>query len=104
MLERYAPGFRDLILASHSVTAAEMPEQNPNYIGGDISAGAATLGQLLRRPVISRDPWRTPLDGVYLCGASTVPGPGVHGLSGWYAARSALHHDFGGLGAPSLRP
>jgi phytoene dehydrogenase-like protein len=104
VLESYAPGFRDLILASHSVTAAELPEQNPNYVAGDISAGAATLRQLLRRPVISRDPWRTPLEGVYLCGASTVPGPGVHGLSGWYAARSALHHDFGGLGAPSLRP
>jgi phytoene dehydrogenase-like protein len=103
VIERHAPGFRDLILASHSVTAAELPDQNPNYVHGDISAGEATLLQLLRRPVISRDPWRTPLDGVYLCGASTVPGPGVHGLSGWYAARSALHHELG-KDAPSLRP
>ncbi|MGZ8803766.1 MAG: phytoene desaturase family protein, partial [Microbacterium sp.] len=103
-IERHAPGFRDLILASHSVSAAEMPAQNPNYVGGDISAGAATLSQLLRRPVLSRDPWRTPAAGVYLCGASTVPGPGVHGLSGWYAALSALRHDFGDLTAPSLAP
>lgn len=103
VIERHAPGFRDLILASHGVTAAELPDQNPNYVHGDISAGEATLLQLLRRPVISRDPWRTPLEGVYLCGASTVPGPGVHGLSGWYAARSTLHHDFG-KDAPSLRP
>jgi phytoene dehydrogenase-like protein len=104
VIERYAPGFRDLILASHSVSAAELPEQNPNYIAGDISAGAATLRQLLRRPAISRDPWRTPVAGVYLCGASTVPGPGVHGLSGWYAALSALRHEFDGIPSPSLRP
>jgi phytoene dehydrogenase-like protein len=103
VIERHAPGFTDLVLASHSVSAAELPEQNPNYVAGDISAGAATLPQLLRRPVLSVDPWRTPLDGVYLCGASTVPGPGVHGLSGWYAARSALRSEFGERRMPSLR-
>ncbi|MCR2813065.1 NAD(P)/FAD-dependent oxidoreductase [Microbacterium sp. zg.Y1090] len=103
-IERSAPGFRDLILDSRSVTAAQLPEENPNYIDGDISAGAATLPQLLRRPVLSTDPWRTPMPGVYLCGASTVPGPGVHGLSGWYAARSALRHTFRLPDAPSLAP
>ncbi|MCR2826325.1 phytoene desaturase family protein [Microbacterium sp. zg.Y909] len=101
-IERAAPGFRDLILDSRSVTAAQLPEENPNYIDGDISAGAATLRQLVRRPVLSTDPWRTPLPGVYLCGASTSPGPGVHGLSGWYAARSALRETFGIRTAPSL--
>ncbi|MCR2783020.1 MULTISPECIES: NAD(P)/FAD-dependent oxidoreductase [unclassified Microbacterium] len=103
-IERAAPGFRDLILDSHSVTAADLPEENPNYIDGDISAGAASLRQLLRRPVVATDPWHTPLPGVYLCGASTVPGPGVHGLSGWYAARSALRRSFGIRTLPSLAP
>ena len=104
MIERSAPGFRDIILDARSVTAAELPEENPNYIDGDISAGAATLRQLVRRPVATTDPWRTPLPGVYLCGASTVPGPGVHGLSGWYAARSALRHTFRLPTLPSLAP
>lgn len=103
-IERSAPGFRDLILDSRSVTAAALPEENPNYIDGDISAGAATLRQLVRRPVATTDPWHTPLAGVYLCGASTVPGPGVHGLSGWYAARSALRRTFGITTVPSLAP
>ncbi|MCR2816242.1 phytoene desaturase family protein [Microbacterium jiangjiandongii] len=101
-IERAAPGFRDLIIDSRSVTAAQLPDENPNYIDGDISAGAATLRQLVRRPVVSTDPWRTPLPGVYLCGASTSPGPGVHGLSGWYAARSALRATFGIRKPPSL--
>ncbi|MCR2794194.1 NAD(P)/FAD-dependent oxidoreductase [Microbacterium sp. zg.Y625] len=101
-IERAAPGFRDLIIDSRSVTAAQLPDENPNYVDGDISAGAATLRQLVRRPVVSTDPWRTPLPGVYLCGASTSPGPGVHGLSGWYAARSALRATFGIRKPPSL--
>lgn len=94
-LERFAPGFRDLILASTSKSAAQMQEYNPNYIGGDIASGAATFPQLLARPVLSRDPWRTPAKGVYLASASATPGPGVHGLVGWRAALSALRHDFG---------
>jgi len=94
-LERFAPGFRDLILASVSKSAAEMQDYNPNYIGGDIASGAATFGQLLARPRLSRDPWRTPAKGVYLASASATPGPGVHGLVGWRAAISALRNDFG---------
>jgi phytoene dehydrogenase-like protein len=100
-IERFAPGFRDLILASTAKTAVEMEAYNPNYIGGDISAGAATLKQLAVRPVFSTDPWRTPVKGVYLCSSSTPPGPGVHGLAGWLAAKSALRHDFR-LEAPNL--
>lgn len=78
-------------MASSARTAAQLAEHNPNYIGGDIAAGTlTTLPQLLARPVLSLDPWRTPMPGVYLTGASTVPGPGVHGQSGWFAARSVL--------------
>ena len=103
-IERFAPGFRDLILASASRTAVEMQAENANYIGGDIAAGAPTMRQLLRRPVLSPDPWRTPLAGVYLASASTPPGPGVHGLAGWHAARSALRHTFGLTAPTSLAP
>lgn len=103
-IEAVAPGFRDVIIASRSWSAADLQSDNPNYIGGDIAAGAATLGQLLARPVLSLDPWRTPMAGVYLCGASTVPGPGVHGQSGWFAARSVLQHEFGISRTPSLAP
>lgn len=103
-IERYAPGFRDTILASTSRTAMKMEQLNPNYIGGDISAGEVSLTQLLRRPVLSPDPWRTPLRGVYLCSSSTPPGPGVHGLAGWHAALSALRHDLGVHTAPDLSP
>ncbi len=103
-IERFAPGFRDTIVALHSRTAADVARHNPNYPGGDISAGAPTMVQLLRRPVLRPDPWRTPIPGLYLCSASTAPGPGVHGLCGWWAARSALSHDFGIPTLPDLSP
>jgi len=94
-IERFAPGFRDLVLASVSTTAQQMQQHNPNYIGGDIASGAASFRQLLARPVLAPDPWRTPVRGVYLSSASAAPGPGVHGLVGWRAALSALRHEFG---------
>lgn len=94
-IERYAPGFRDTVLAVSSRTATEVEAYNPNYVGGDIGAGEVSFAQLVGRPVLSPDPWRTPADGIYLCSASTPPGPGVHGLAGYYAARSALRHEFG---------
>ncbi|WP_125613052.1 phytoene desaturase family protein [Specibacter cremeus] len=100
-IERFAPGFRDLVLASRTVTAAQLPGYNANYIGGDISTGAVTIAQLLRRPVVAADPWRTPAPGLYLGSAATPPGPAVHGMCGWLAARSALRHTFG-LPAPKL--
>ncbi|QAY73022.1 NAD(P)/FAD-dependent oxidoreductase [Agromyces protaetiae] len=103
-IERFAPGFRDLVLASASRTAIDVEAHNPNYVLGDISAGEPDFAQLLRRPVLSPDPWRTPARGIYLCSASTPPGPGVHGLGGWHAARSALRHEFGITAAPSLAP
>ena len=103
-IERFAPGFRDTILATSSRSAVDVARYNPNYPGGDISAGAPSLPQLLRRPVISTDPWRTPVEGVYLCSSSVSPGPGVTGLVGWHAAQSALRHEFGTRTLPSLSP
>ncbi|MFC0863795.1 phytoene desaturase family protein [Sphaerimonospora cavernae] len=94
-VERFAPGFRDLILAKHVVTAAQAQRHNPNYVGGDISGGATTLWQLMMRPAPRWDPYRTPLPGVYLCSSSTPPGQAVHGMSGVHAAGRALRHRFG---------
>ncbi|MRG60061.1 FAD-dependent oxidoreductase [Agromyces sp. CFH 90414] len=103
-VERFAPGFRDTILQVASSTAVDVEAHNPNYVLGDIASGEPNLWQLVSRPVLSTDPWRTPAKGVYLCGASTPPGPGVHGLAGWHAARSALRHEFGIRRAPDLSP
>src|SRR5215218_10713684 len=89
-VERFAPGFRDLILAKHTMGPAEMERRNPNYVGGDINGGVQDLGQLFSRPVLSFDPYATPADGLYICSSSTPPGGGVHGLCGYFAARSAL--------------
>jgi phytoene dehydrogenase-like protein len=103
-IERFAPGFRDTIVATSSRSAREVEEHNPNYPGGDIAAGAPDLWQLLCRPVLSPDPWRTPIPGVYLASASASPGPGVTGMAGWLAALSALRHDFGTRMLPDLSP
>jgi phytoene dehydrogenase-like protein len=97
-LERFAPGFRDVVLASTSTSAAELERYNPNYVGGDIASGDVGVVQLLARPVLSRHPWRTPVEGVYLCSSATPPGPGVHGMSGYHAARLALRDRFGARG------
>jgi phytoene dehydrogenase-like protein len=93
-IERFAPGFRDTIKAMSSRTATDLETHNPNYVGGDIAAGEVSMKQLLARPVLSADPWKTPLPGVYLCSSSTPPGPGVHGLPGWRAALSALRREY----------
>ena len=77
------------------VTAAQEEEHNANYVGGDIAAGATTPWQMVMRPVPRWDPYRTPMDGVYLCSASTPPGPAVHGMAGVHAARRALRQVFG---------
>ncbi|MGE5214461.1 MAG: phytoene desaturase family protein [Nitrospirota bacterium] len=93
-IERFAPGFRDCILARHKIAAADLARSNPNLTGGDISGGAANLAQLIARPIFSPTPYRTPLPGVYLCSASTPPGGGVHGMCGYHAARVALRDRF----------
>ena len=89
-IERFAPGFRDVILARHTVNCAEFERGNANLVGGDINGGAADLWQLLARPVLSRCPYRTPVPGLYLCSSSTPPGGGVHGMCGFHAAEAAL--------------
>lgn len=89
-IERFAPGFKDRILARRSMTAADYERYDANYVGGDINGGAATLRQTLFRPTARWNPYRTGIDGVYLCSSSTPPGGGVHGLCGALAARTAL--------------
>jgi phytoene dehydrogenase-like protein len=89
-VERFAPGFRDLILARHAMGPSELEAHNRNLVGGDLNGGAMDLGQLFFRPVRKLVPYRTPLEGVYLCSASTPPGGGVHGMCGYSAARVAL--------------
>lgn len=100
-IERYAPGFTDTVIAEHGISGAEYARYNPNYVGGDIATGAIGLRQSVFRPVARWDPYRTPLPGVYLCSAATPPGPGVHGMCGLLAARSALRHEYG-LPLPAL--
>ena len=89
-MERFAPGFRDLILARHVMNTADMERQNANYIGGDIGGGVADLWQLFARPAPRLNPYATPLPGLYICSASTPPGGGVHGMCGYFAAQAAL--------------
>lgn len=93
-IERFAPGTRDRIRAIRTVTAAERAQSNPNDVGGDINAGALTLTQLVRRPVLGHAPWRTSIRGTYLCSAATAPGTGVHGMAGYGAAALALRDVF----------
>jgi phytoene dehydrogenase-like protein len=95
-IERFAPGFRDLVLAKAVLTAAQEELQNPNYPGGDIAAGAQTMRQTFARPALRWNPYRTGIAGTYLCSSSTPPGPGVHGRCGELAAQTALHDIFGG--------
>jgi len=90
-IERFAPGFRECVLARHTFNTLQMQAYNPNYIGGDILGGAQDLIQTFMRPVLSLHPYQTALPGVYLCSASTPPGGGVHGMSGYHAARKVLH-------------
>jgi phytoene dehydrogenase-like protein len=104
-VERFAPGFSDRILARHTMDTAQLEAHNANYVGGDIGGGAVDLRQFVTRPGLSARPWRTPVDGVYLCSASTPPGPGVHGMCGWRAARTAIADDDRGRpGRPSSWP
>ena len=89
-VERFATGFRDLILARSTLAPRELEARNRNLVGGDLNGGAMDLGQVFRRPAFRLVPWKTPLEGVYLCSAATPPGGGVHGMCGNWAARAAL--------------
>ena len=93
-VERFAPGFRDRIIARHTMGPAQMEAHNANYIGGDINGGIQDIGQLFTRPVARLDPYSTPNKRIYLCSSSTPPGGGVHGMGGYHAARAALKRAF----------
>lgn len=93
-VERFAPGFRDLILARHVMNTAQMEAYNPNYIGGDINGGIIDIEQLFTRPALRFSPYRTSAKGLYVCSSSTPPGGGVHGMCGYHAAQQALRDLF----------
>jgi phytoene dehydrogenase-like protein len=89
-VERFAPGFRDLIAARSAMDSAEVERRNPNYVGGDINGGTQDLRQLFTRPVARPVPYSTPVPDLFICSSSTPPGGGVHGMCGYFAARAAL--------------
>ncbi len=93
-VERFAPGFKDRILARSTMNTAQMQEHNPNYIGGDINGGVIDIGQLFTRPALRWSPYKTSAKGIYMCSSSTPPGGGVHGMCGYHAAKRALKDVF----------
>jgi len=93
-VERFAPGFKETILAKHTMNTAQLEEYNPNYIGGDINGGVIDIGQLFTRPTLRWSPYKTSAKGIYICSSSTPPGGGVHGMCGYHAAKRALKDVF----------
>lgn len=93
-VERFAPGFRERILARHTINTKQLENYNPNYIGGDINGGAMDITQLFTRPVLRRSPYTTSAKGIYICSSSTPPGGGVHGMCGYHAAKRVLKDMF----------
>jgi phytoene dehydrogenase-like protein len=89
-IERFAPGFRDVVRARRAMGPAEVQAHNANYIGGDINGGLADLRQIVARPSLRWNPYTTPNPRLFICSSSTPPGGGVHGMCGWHAARAAL--------------
>lgn len=103
VVERFAPGFRDVVVAARAVPAARLCDHNANYVGGDIGMGGNSAWRAIAGPTPRLNPWRTPIPKVYLCSAATPPGGGVHGMAGYYAARTLLRREFG-IGMPKLAP
>jgi phytoene dehydrogenase-like protein len=93
-IERFAPGFREIILSRHTSNCAQLEMKNANLVDGTISGGANNLGQLLARPILSPSPYRIPVKGYYLCSSSTPPGGGVHGMCGFHAAETVIRDCF----------
>ncbi|MGF1663974.1 MAG: phytoene desaturase family protein, partial [Kineosporiaceae bacterium] len=89
-IERFAPGFRDTVTGVHVRTASRLAEENPVHVGGDIAVGVSSVLGIALRPVPRWDAYRTPAPGVYVCSSATPPGPGVHGMGGYWAAREVL--------------
>src|SRR5699024_1354500 len=103
-IERFAPGFRDVVVAARGIPASRMAEHNPALVGGDISMGRVTMAGMIARPTARWDPYRLGGTGWYLFSQATPPGPGVHGMSGWHAARRVLGKEFGIREMPDLSP
>jgi phytoene dehydrogenase-like protein len=93
-VERFAPGFKNVILARHTMNTAQIEAHNPNYIGGDIGGGVNDIGQLFTRPALRWSPYKTSAKGIYICSSSTPPGGGVHGMCGYHSAKQALKDIF----------
>jgi phytoene dehydrogenase-like protein len=93
-IERFAPGFKDRILAKHTMNSTQMEEYNPNYVGGDINGGVIDVRQLFTRPALRWSPYKSSAKGIYICSASTPPGGGVHGMCGYNAAKRVLKDIF----------
>jgi phytoene dehydrogenase-like protein len=104
VVERFAPGFREIVVAARAVPAARMADHNANYVGGDIGMGGNSAWRAIAGPTPRLNPWRTPIPKVYLCSAATPPGGGVHGMAGYYAARTLLKHEFGITRMPKMAP
>ncbi|MGI9162008.1 MAG: phytoene desaturase family protein [Mycobacterium sp.] len=103
VMERFAPGFGDIVVAARSIPASRLHEHDANYVGGDIGVGGNSVVRAILGPTPRVNPWTTPIKGAYLCSSATPPGGGVHGMSGYYAARTVLKREFG-LGVPTLAP
>jgi phytoene dehydrogenase-like protein len=104
VFERFAPGFRDVVVAVRSVPASRLADHNANLVGGDIGVGGNSLLHALAGPTPRVNPWATPIPKVYLCSSATPPGAGVHGMAGLYAARTVLRREFGIKTLPHLSP
>ena len=104
VFERFAPGFRDVVVAVRSVPAAGLADHNANLVGGDIGVGGNNMFSALTGPTLRLNPWSTPIPKAYLCSSATPPGGGVHGMAGYYAARTVLRREFGIKQLPKLSP
>jgi phytoene dehydrogenase-like protein len=103
VMERFAPGFTDIVVSARSIPANRLADHDANYVGGDIGVGGNAVLRALLGPTPRVNPWTTPMPQAYLCSSATPPGGGVHGMSGYYAARTVLKREFG-LKVPSLAP
>lgn len=104
IFERFAPGFRDIVVAVRSVPASRLADHNANLVGGDIGVGGNNMISALAGPTPRLDPWSTPIPKAYLCSSAAPPGGGVHGMAGYYAARTVLKREFGVRTLPKLAP
>ncbi|MCP9274337.1 phytoene desaturase family protein [Mycolicibacterium arenosum] len=104
VFERFAPGFRDVVVAVRSVPASRLADHNANLVGGDIGVGGNNMFSALTGPALRLNPWTTPIPKAYLCSSATPPGGGVHGMAGFYAARTVLKREFGIKTLPNLAP